>query len=487
MSPTHSRNTSDETNATNSYNMILEHVLQYPGSYEIPLRTMYTLNCAPRAQPLPKDLTRASTPTGSSNASPISGQIAWSEAESATMNFTTQLMGHIGSLPSQPSSLPPTFIISFASRCFHPCLALVDFPQALTALDYLRDLETRRRKEVTAAYERVNIHEDNFEAGVEAVSERYPGIALWAKNIQGKNKKAEVYYSQLWLGLRRWVSFLSCIPIHTINPAQIMINELSLEPFNKLNCVGMLNTLLPPQPPQGGGKLPASHLTHQLLKDEREAFFDYIRLVQKNGPTVLKGVMELNKSSEDENGWAEVQRNVDKYLRVAKNMIDDCMSTLGTEDFKAVEEHRKGKKTDSGVSFGSARRPSTNTSFEDKPLPLSPSDSKPAVKGLSTLERITREFKRMRVKTRPDIEEIVKVDRRPSITDSVTANDEKARKTVKKARSLANLGNVRGANSSSTSLVGSRKGSEVAPFNPEEMKRHRMLYESSTNSKSSRK
>lgn len=445
--------------------MILEHVLQYPGSYEIPLRTMYTLNCAPRAQPLPKDLSRAPTPTGSSSISPVSGQFAWGEAESATMNFTSQLMGHIGSLPSQPSSLPPTFIISFASRCFHPCLALVDFPQALTALDYLRDLETRRRKEVAAAFERVKIREDNFAADVEAVSERFPGIALWAKNIDGKDKKAELLYSQLWLGLRRW----------------IMINELSLEPFNKLNCMGMLNTLLPPQPPQGGAKLPTPYLTHQLLKEERDGFFDYIRMVQKNGPSVLQRVMDMNKGPEEENGWSSVQQNVDKYLRVAKNMIDDCMSTLGTDDFRPVEEARKGKKTDSGVSFGSERRPSTVPNAEEKPLPVSPPDSKPAVKSLSTLERISREFKRMRVKTRPDVEEIVKIDRRPSAADLVPVPGEnKPRKTIKKARSFANLGNLRGGNSSSTSLAGSRKNSEVVPFDAEEMKRHRMLYESAT-------
>jgi hypothetical protein len=213
MTPTHSRNQSAETNASSSYNMILEHVLQYPGSYEIPLRTMYTLNCAPRAQPLPKDLSRAPTPTGNSNVSPISGHFAWGEAESATMNFTSQLMGHIESLPVQPSSLPPTFIISFASRCFSPCLGNVDFPQALTALDYLRDLETRRRREVTAAYDRVGIQEDTFAADVEAVSTQFPGIALWAKNVEGKNKKAEIYYSQLWLGLRRWVSVQCHCPI----------------------------------------------------------------------------------------------------------------------------------------------------------------------------------------------------------------------------------------------------------------------------------
>lgn len=178
--------------------MILEHVLQYPGSYEIPLRTMYTLNCAPRAQPLPKELSRAP--------SPAAGQPpAWNEAESASMNFTSQLMSHIHSMPQQPSSLPPTFIISFASRIFHPSLSLVDFPQALTALDYLRDLDNRWRKELKAALDRVHIHPRSASHDIEVLSERYPGIALWAKNMEGKSQKAELYYAKMWLGLRRWV------------------------------------------------------------------------------------------------------------------------------------------------------------------------------------------------------------------------------------------------------------------------------------------
>ena len=124
------------------------------------------------------------------------------------MNFTSQLMNHLGSLPSQPSSLPPAFIVSFVSRCFHPTLSLVDFPQALTALDYLRDLEKRRCKEYIAAFERLGINLESFDCDVEAVAERYPGIALWAKNMQGKNRKAEIHYAHIYLGIRRWVSLL---------------------------------------------------------------------------------------------------------------------------------------------------------------------------------------------------------------------------------------------------------------------------------------
>ncbi|KAF1979630.1 hypothetical protein BU23DRAFT_101917 [Bimuria novae-zelandiae CBS 107.79] len=449
MSSNHSRNPSAETTATtNSYNMILEHVLQYPGSYEIPLRTMYTLNCTPRAQPLPKELSRAPSPTTSVSTSSTSGQMAWNDAETASMNFTSQLMSHINSMPQQPSSLPPTFIVSFVGRVFHPSLSLVDFPQALTALDYLRDLDNRWHKEMRAAFARVHIRPETVDQDIESMSERYPGIALWAKNLEGKSRKADLSYAKLWLGLRRW----------------IMINELSLQPFNKLNCVGMLNTLLPPQP-ASGGKLPSTLLTCQTLRQERDSFFYYITQVQKHGP----GVLEMLTQGESTK-WSVVQKEVDKYLRVAKNIIDDCMATVGTEDFKSVDEPRKGKKTDSGVSFGSQMRPSTSSSIHEKPLPLSPIDTQSAPKGLSKLEKLSREFKRMRVKTRPDVEEMVKLDQ-----DLPMVGDNKGKK-IKKARSLANL---RGRNHSSTSVsASSRNGSDAVPFDAEEMKRARAVYES---------
>jgi hypothetical protein len=194
----------------------------------------------------------------------------------------------------------------------------------------------------------------------------------------------------------------------------------------------------------------------------------------------------MNRAHGDETGWDNIQRTVDKYLRVAKNMIDDCMATTGTEDFTAIEESRKEKKkTDSGVSFGSdqSQRPSTSTSTAEKPLPGKPSDSKSGPKGLSRLERITREFKRMRVKTRPDVEEIVKIDRASTSKSNEVAKD---KKTIKKARSFANLGQLRSANVSLTSLSSSRKGSDAVPFDADEMRRHRKLYEASTTSKGSK-
>ncbi|KAF1916123.1 hypothetical protein BDU57DRAFT_217674 [Ampelomyces quisqualis] len=445
----HSRSASDESNAT-SMSYILEHVLQYPGRYEIPLRTMYTLNCIPRSPPLPKGLTRAQSPNAR--------QMAWTGAETAAMSFTSQLMTHLTSLPTQPSSLPPTFIVNFVNRCFHAELQVVDFPQALTALDYLRDLETRRRKEMMAAFERVHLRTDSYDSDMATMAEKFPGIALWVKNVEGKNKKAESYYAQLWLGLRRW----------------IMVNELSMQPFNKLNCMGMLNTLLPPM--QNGAKPPSSHLDVQTLRDEREAFFDYIRSVQKNGPDVLRPILEMNKGPDEETGWPSVQRVVDKYTRVAKQMIDDCLATTGPESFERFSTDPSAKKTDSGVSFGSQRRPSVGSTLHEKHLPEPMPTFTPSVKGLSKLERITREFRRMRVKPRHDVEEMVQIKQRSAADYVPQPGDNMGKKSLKKARSLASL---KFGNGSSLSLA-SRKGSDAMPsFDPATMKKHRALYEAS--------
>jgi hypothetical protein len=257
-----------------------------------------------------------------------------------------------------------------------------------------------------------------------------------------------------------------------------MVNELSMVPFNKLNCMGMLNTLLPPV--QSQSKIPSPLLNSQTLTDEREGFFEYIRLVQKNGPEVLKPVLDMNKGPDEETGWPTVQRIVDKYTKVAKQMIDDCLATAGPESFERYSDEYKtgGKgKKDSGISFGSRRRPSVGSSLHEQHTPEPMPAFVATTKGPSALERITREFRRMRVKPRPEVDEIVQIKQRP-VCDAPLPSDIPGRKTLKKAKSLASL---KFGNGSSLSLS-SRKGSEPHPsFNAKEMQKHRMLYEASVN------
>lgn len=197
---------------------ILEHLLAYPGSYEIPLRTMYTLNSAPQVQPYPpRQSTRSDTPSLSNSAgssaesSPASPSFPPDQqqqlaAHGATEHFKLCLMNHISQLPSQPFSLPPSFITSFVRRCFSTDLCLVDFTQALTALDYLKDLENRRKRELTLVLQRLGVDKDTLVQTEEEKRKSNPRILGWVLQIQNKERKVEALYTQVYLGLRRWVN-----------------------------------------------------------------------------------------------------------------------------------------------------------------------------------------------------------------------------------------------------------------------------------------
>ncbi|KAK3078851.1 hypothetical protein LTS18_006467, partial [Coniosporium uncinatum] len=365
----HSRTPStDTTSSGSSYQLILEHILAYPGTYEIPLRTMYTLNCAPRAQPLPLGLARSTTPASSTNTSPTVANFPFQDQQQATAQFTTSLMAQISQLPAQPCSLPPAFVTSFVQRCFPPELPMVDFPQALTALDYLKDLETRRRKEVAASLSRLGIDRNSLGSEVDELARRYPGVAVWVRALEEKEKRVDAYYTGLWVALRRWV----------------LINEMSLVPFNKHNCHAMLNTLYPPV----ASAQPNSKLTPAMLTNQRDGFFKYIKAVEQRGPGVLGNLIKQNKQPGDETGWPEVERTLEKYLRLANSIITESQEVNSVDYFGYAEEleKRKGKKTDSGVSFSSASstRPSTGDSFSGSKKSPPPTPSK----GGSTLERI---------------------------------------------------------------------------------------------------
>jgi hypothetical protein len=145
----HARSGSDTSLTGSSYQHILDHVLTYNTSYEMPLRTMYTLNSAPCTQlPVPRN----GTPISSADSLPTSPLMntAWQE-NSSTNAFNENLMAQLSHLPQQPTSLPPSFITSFLEGCFPLDLVCVDFPQALTGLDYLKALEIRRKSEITFA------------------------------------------------------------------------------------------------------------------------------------------------------------------------------------------------------------------------------------------------------------------------------------------------------------------------------------------------
>jgi hypothetical protein len=252
----HSRNGSSDTVAStgSAYHFILEHLLTYPGTYgplegvastpsglrnfasgragELPLRSMYTLNsaapslssgtstppsqggsptalsfqAAAAAQLQQHQQKQQSSPTITGNPYRFAGEINVPRSPAAA--FMSSIMDQIAQLPQQPSSLPPAFVTSFLNRCFPVVLEAVDFPQSLTALDYLKDLETRRRKEIAWALQHHGIDEMALEMcrSSQQLAQFYPQVAHYLVNLESKEKRADALYTQLYVALRRWVS-----------------------------------------------------------------------------------------------------------------------------------------------------------------------------------------------------------------------------------------------------------------------------------------
>lgn len=183
---------------------IFDHCERYPATYEIPLRTMYTLNCNPAKNP-----TQSRPETAFSTRSSSSGKSASSEDSiDAATDFRSQLMHQISRLPSQPCSLPASFLTSFVRRTFPAELEAVDFCQALTALDYLKDLENRWKKEMNSAIDRLRLTREDVEAPFRSeLAIQHPEVITWYSKITNNAKQLEALYTQIYIGLRRWVRF----------------------------------------------------------------------------------------------------------------------------------------------------------------------------------------------------------------------------------------------------------------------------------------
>lgn len=503
-----------------AYPWVLEHLLAYPGTYEIPLRTMYTLNATTQNQQQSPKVPQSPAVPG--NAFPRQNQAAIDEQQSmstatAAAQLRANLMTHLSQLPSQPTSLPPSFITSFVRRCLPPELDQVDFPQALTAMDYLKDLEVRRRREVVAAFEKLGI--DREDIGYrDKLARKYPGVLKWVTDIEERERKVQHLYTHVYLGLRRWT----------------LINELSLTPFNKANCIAMLNTLYPPINIHSKQQFvpPTADLTPEILSKQREQFFLYIKGVEKRGSVALSTLVASGKREDDPTGWKGLRQTLDNYLRMANNIIEECYEITGrghsptTASFSCTDSEEEGRrKVDSAISFGStassnrnsaqshATRPSTSSSFStgsfnqtrkvskekelpEKPLPPPKDDDVTVTQKPpgSTLERIARELRKMKSRNN------VKDDPRPrtasaqSVEATITNGSAQPLPAPEKDRSLrikrslrkmrSNTGLFDGGNTRPSSRGDEPVTPTLPTFDAEEMKRKRQEWESQQQSKS---
>lgn len=267
---------------------------------------------------------------------------------------------------------------------------------------------------------------------------------------------------------------------------------MRLEPFSKPNSIAMLNTLYPPS----SGTPPTRQITSTILTSQRHAFFRYIQAVEKNGKSVLKTLEQQGVRSGEPNGWIAVREVVDKYLRAANGIIEECAHVTGTDTFDPKsDEYRRNseRRTDSGISFATTDRPSTGSSNssransipttvstsrtnsidKSKPLPECPNSNISNIQPLSpkkrgtTLEKIAREIRNLR--SRNDVREL---DRRYP-NDTSKPQDPSKAKALKKMKSTSSLGAVRAKHARS----GSSDYSSIPSFEIDDLKRERLIQE----------
>ncbi|KAJ5861482.1 uncharacterized protein N7529_008792 [Penicillium soppii] len=352
---------------------IFDHCLRYADNYEISLRAAYELNCHPAKSAAAMGNSTFATSRSSSlfsrNSSYSKNRSSGSSYDTASYDanaeFRAYLTRTVSELPSQPCSLPPSFIVSFVRRCFCLELSLVDFNQALTALDYLKDLQNRWKKEIDAAFRRLNVNpEDARDPQQSELARKYPGVMEWYREINKKAYTIDALYTQVYVGLRRWV----------------LVNEMMLDPFDKANCLALLNTLLPPV--RYDSLTPTKQLTPKILEKHRDAFFGFITGFEAN-PEILEPVMAQGARPGEENAWPALYDAMSRYLDAVVEVIEDC--ALINEPSQ-VDKSGHQRRTDSGISFGP--RPASSHSVDaEKPLPNFPELSDGPSKHGSFLER----------------------------------------------------------------------------------------------------
>jgi len=261
---------------------------------------------------------------------------------------------------------------------------------------------------------------------------------------------------------------------------------MSLTPFNKHNCLAMLNTLYPPvlesQP------MPTKKLTEEMLKTQREGFFKYIRTVEKRGTSVLENLILQGRTEGEATGWPNVNRVLDQYLALANSIINECQDiSCIIASFPKVQEatqesqKRKGRKTDSGVSFSSDSKhnktPSTGST-------KSTSSQLSSHKSPSVIERLTRDLRRIRSRQRLEVTEILQPYNADDAEKENSSSTPKSRGGLagglRKMRSLGALGDLKHSNTSAASFTAEGGAGQVPPvptFDPEKMRKERQAFE----------
>lgn len=174
-----------------------EHLLMHPLEHELPLDTLFQYNASclrPLIPPPPSP-------------KPSDGQASGAQTRTARTPFEAAMIALLQS-PTRPSSISPGFLFPTIRWVFaHEDVNDVEFGFALKALDYLRGLETKRRQEFAFKLKRMGFDGKTSSAikDPEETSDVVSENVTWKKDMEEKSKHIERLYTQVYIGLRRWV------------------------------------------------------------------------------------------------------------------------------------------------------------------------------------------------------------------------------------------------------------------------------------------
>ncbi|KAG4428153.1 hypothetical protein IFR05_016363, partial [Cadophora sp. M221] len=236
----------------------------------------------------------------------------------------------------RPMGLPAHFIRKYClDQVFVKDFGDVNFGHALTALDYLRDLEFTRRSTLRKAAITLEINQLNWRR----VLAGNPSALKWVDQTQGNELRIEILYSNLFLDLRIWT----------------MTSILLSNDFNKPDALAMLNTLFPPAIQD----LPNPKINPKILFQQRAIFYRYTIDVDENGPTIMNEFKRHLSQYDNRHCWPAVRGTLERYTDLAEKMIDQAKEVTRTAQNPDSETPRSPESGDSrnfsGANFDSTR------------------------------------------------------------------------------------------------------------------------------------
>ncbi|CZT00178.1 uncharacterized protein RCO7_08399 [Rhynchosporium graminicola] len=216
--------------------------------------------------------------------------------------------------PQNRKALPAHFVRKYClDRVFVSDFKDVNFDHALTALDYLRDLEYTRRTALRQAALGLGINEHTWRR---VLWGNVPALK-WVEETQGNELRIELMYSDLFLDLRIWT----------------MTSVLLANDFNKAAALAMLNTLFPPAVQD----LPNPRINPRVLLEQRAIFYRYTLSVEQNDIGIVIDFKEKLSQPDNRHQWPMVRGTLERYTNLAEKMIQQASEATDMLRFRVSE------------------------------------------------------------------------------------------------------------------------------------------------------